>query len=98
MVPDSDLQIELRKFRAAVGRISGWDDSSIEILQESEDPEEAYRTALRNERALKSSIQTQDPEPVGGLFQIDRRALFLYGSGVFLVVCALIALIWFMRS
>ena len=97
MTPTSELQVELQKLRVTVGRIEGWDRSSIRLLQEYPDPVDAYRAALHNESvrrnlvrqrdSLESLTSSSDDDPMLSLEIRRDRALIGYivslGAGLF---------------
>ena len=103
MTPTSELQVELQKLRVTVGRIEGWDHSSIRLLQQYPDPVDAYREALRNESALRSPVGLRDssksftliPDPMLSLeIRRDRTLIgYMVGLGVTIFALWIIAMI-----
>jgi len=68
MTEEEGLASELTRIRVSVAKRKGWHQDSIEILKQTEDPEEAYRLGASHEARLRraSTTQTDHSTPVSG--------------------------------
>ena len=68
MTEEEGLASELTRIRVSVAKRKGWHQDSIEILKQTEDPEEAYRLGTSHEARLRrtSTTQTDHSTPVSG--------------------------------
>ena len=84
------LERELLNLRIAVGRKRNWDQSSLRLLEQHQDPVKAYAAVKLNQRRLQSvTPSVDDDDPMLSLEIRRDRALIGYvvslGAGLFAI-------------